>query len=84
MVQKKVTNFLVSPYYTLLFSSIKFSEVALIAVHGNNLIAALLLREDLGLEIIPEEKRIFTCLWKTASKTLKENAKFVQTYYQVH
>ena len=87
MVEKKIINFSVSPYYTLLFSrkeNIKFSEVALVAVHCNRLIWCFALREDLSLEILPALQRIFTCLWKSAIKTLKQNAKFIQTYYQVY
>ena len=46
MVEKNAINFLVSPYYTLLFSqkeNSKFSEVVLVAVRCNYLISGLML-----------------------------------------
>ena len=46
MVEKKRINFSVSPYCTLLFfakENIKFSEVALVAVHSNCLINCIMI-----------------------------------------
>ena len=57
MVEKKRIIFLVSPYWTLLFSRKEHIKISITIVSS----AALWLREDVGLEEIPIVQRIFTC-----------------------
>ena len=57
MVEKKRIIFLVSPYWTLLFSRKEHVKISITIVSS----AALWLREDVGLEKIPILQRIFTC-----------------------
>ena len=57
MVEKKRINFLISPYWTLLFSREEHIKISILIVSS----AALWLREDVGLDEIPILQRIFTC-----------------------
>ena len=59
--------------------NIKFSEATLVAVHCNFLISCIMILWGCR-PWIPILQRIFNCLSKMANKTLKQNAKFVQTY----
>ena len=61
----------------------QFSEVALVTVHCNCLTSCFMIVLGSRLWNTTNTKWIFTCLWKTTIKTLKQNAKFSQTYYQV-
>ena len=68
MVEKNTIIFSVGPYCALLFprkENIKFSEVVLVVLQLPDHLPYDCM--NLGLEIL---QRIFTCLWRTAIKTL--------------
>ena len=75
---------MVSLYCNLLFpwkEIIKYSEVALVSLHFNCLIGWIVICEDINLETLPILQWIFACLSKTAIKKLKQNVKFVKTFF---
>ena len=69
LLEKKLSSFLKRPWYLPIW--IAWS-------------VALWSREGVDLALLPVLHHIFACLSKTAIKTLKQNVKFVQTFfYQV-